>query len=493
MSTIISREQPPQHQPQHHLMKNDSSLSLYTILRFAFEYLVTLLVTSLTSVLLIKEPESKQDTEEDDLKKEYKQQPSIFPSLAKSNFTGNHSPEKPVDEDVLKPTVCSTGITSRILPYTNENGELEWKFTEAPGRELDAFKMQPEDHKKLTPTNSNDYVLKQESVTPGSISGSSESPTYSEVETPGSNNGQSYKCPHCDVEFKVRGYLTRHMKKHSSQKAYRCPFHDRSIYIDDNNITHKCHPSGGFSRRDTYKTHLKSRHFNYGKSIKSNERSNVPGQCAMCGELFSSAEIWCEIHVEGGECKFLPPGFKGKSRIKNKLRKQLKKNKTIDPELMPFADKVREEVEQEEEFKSNSNTNKKRNAKIREELQTVSPVPIPTSNQPVQQSMDTPASIYSSSSSYESQSSHSPYTPQSSRSPLVQPYVVQQHSYFDEIANNHRNRETKTTVKEDYDDEFCLDVDQLSTTLYNEMVNNFVQHPMQVPQHQQQQFQAPLY
>ena len=26
----------------------------------------------------------------------------------------------------------------------------------------------------------------------------------------------------------------------------------------------------------------------------------------MCGEHFNSAEIWCEIHVEGGECKFYP-------------------------------------------------------------------------------------------------------------------------------------------------------------------------------------------
>lgn len=492
MSTIISREQ-PQSPPQQQMKSNSSSsssFSLYTILRFAFEYLVTLLASSLSSILLVNEPKIKSTTEEDDLDIDSKQ-PSIFPSLAKSNFADNYSPEKPIDKDVLKPTVCSMGITSRILPYTNEDGELEWKFTEMSGRELDAFKLQPEDHKKLTPTSSNEYVSKQDSATPGSISGSSESPTYSEVETPGSTNGQVYKCPHCDVEFKVRGYLTRHMKKHSTKKAYRCPFHDRSIYIDDNNITHKCHPSGGFSRRDTYKTHLKSRHFNYGKSIKSNERSNVPGQCAMCGEQFSSAEIWCEIHVEGGECKFLPPGFKGKSRIKNKLRKQLKKNKTIDPELMPFADKVREEVEQEEESKLNMT--KKKQQKVKDELQSVSPVPIPASHQPLHQSMDTPASIYSSSS-YETQSSHSPYTPQSSRSPVVQPFVVQQPSYFDEIANAPQNAETNTGMKEDYDDEFCLDVDQLSTSLYNEMVGNLVQHSMPTPQHHQQQhFQAPLY
>ena len=67
----------------------------------------------------------------------------------------------------------------------------------------------------------------------------------------------------------------------------------------------------------------------------------------MCGEHFNSAEIWCEIHVEGGECKFYPWDLKGKSRIKNRLKKQIQKNKMIDPELVPFASKVLEEVEQE--------------------------------------------------------------------------------------------------------------------------------------------------
>ena len=94
MSTIISREQ-PQSPPQQQMKSNSSSsssFSLYTILRFAFEYLVTLLASSLSSILLVNEPKIKSTTEEDDLDIDSKQ-PSIFPSLAKSNFADNYSPE----------------------------------------------------------------------------------------------------------------------------------------------------------------------------------------------------------------------------------------------------------------------------------------------------------------------------------------------------------------------------------------------------------------
>ena len=102
---------------------------------------------------------------------------------------------------------------------------------------------------------SNESLAKDSSTTPASIS---DSPLHSETESTVSstiiaNSNQIFKCPSCDAEFRVRGYLTRHMKKHSTKKAYTCPFHDKSIYVDENNITHKCHSSGGFSRRDTYK------------------------------------------------------------------------------------------------------------------------------------------------------------------------------------------------------------------------------------------------
>ncbi|KAL6450946.1 STP2 Transcriptional regulator STP2 [Candida maltosa Xu316] len=456
-----------------HSTKEEPSFNLYNFIINVFEYLVSLFLSYSHSLLIVKGDETLEPTKRQTNNIEKPQ--NIFPTLKKSNFS-TYQPEKPVHDDVLKPTVCSTGITSRILPYTNEKGELEWRFTELPGRELDAFKLEPNDHgaiRRLTPTSSSEDISKDESITPNSVG---ESPVSSETESTftttsstNNNNGQLFKCPHCDAEFKVRGYLTRHLKKHSTKKAYTCPFHDRSIYIDDNNITHKCHPSGGFSRRDTYKTHLKSRHFSYEKLIKSTERSKVPGSCAMCGEQFTSAEIWCEIHVEGGECKFLPPGFKGKSRIKNRLRKQIQKNKSIDPELIPYANKVLEEVKQEQQQQEHQH----QSPPPSQQQQQPQPAPVPIAAAH-QQSMDTPASIYSSSS-YDSASTHSPYTPQSSRSPMSQPFVAKQMAYFDQIGNAY-GVEGSTSTKDDYDDEYCLDIDQLNSTFYNEMVGNYV-HP----------------
>ncbi|CAN3358563.1 transcriptional regulator Stp2p [Diutina catenulata] len=205
----------------------------------------------------------------------------------------------------MTPTLCSTGLTTHILPFKNENGELEWTFADG-GEELDAFRMSPSD---------------------GSVDGSpakalSSSSSDNLAESP--DDDKVHACPYCDTTFKIRGYLTRHLKKHATKKAYSCPFHKFSTYTDDNNVPHKCHPTGGFSRRDTYKTHLKSRHFTYPNGTKTKDRGQSPGSCGMCGERFANSEIWCEIHIEGAQCKHLPPGFKGKSRILKKLEKQAK-------------------------------------------------------------------------------------------------------------------------------------------------------------------------
>ena len=74
-----------------------------------------------------------------------------------------------------------------------------------------------------------------------------------------------------------------------------------------------------------------------------------------------------------------------------------------------------------------------------------------------QQSIATPASIYSSSASSTSsyESTHSPY-PQSSRSPLSHMYNPQQPPYFNQIAQAHQQDGQKNQVKDDYDDEYCL-------------------------------------
>ncbi|KAK9453414.1 hypothetical protein V1511DRAFT_74717 [Dipodascopsis uninucleata] len=106
----------------------------------------------------------------------------------------------------------------------------------------------------------------------------------------------NFQCPHCPSRFRIKGYLTRHLKKHAINKAYTCPFYDP-------NSPTPCHSSGGFSRRDTYKTHLKSRHFVYPAGTRSDQRAGKRGWCAACGMQFACNENWVENHVEGGECR----------------------------------------------------------------------------------------------------------------------------------------------------------------------------------------------
>lgn len=108
-----------------------------------------------------------------------------------------------------------------------------------------------------------------------------------------------FVCPHCSASFRIRGYLTRHMKKHAMKKAYSCPFFD----CEEKN---PCHPTGGFSRRDTYKTHLKARHFLYPPGTRSENRSKVGGTCRGCGTKFDSNERWVEEHIHKKQCPGLP-------------------------------------------------------------------------------------------------------------------------------------------------------------------------------------------
>lgn len=113
-----------------------------------------------------------------------------------------------------------------------------------------------------------------------------------------------YVCHYCDAQFTVRGYLTRHIKKHAVEKAYHCPFFD--VHLDP---SFRCHPTGGFSRRDTYKTHLKTKHFIIPKGTSLKDRLKTPGNCGMCGEAFENSETWCEKHIATGSCCKLPEGF----------------------------------------------------------------------------------------------------------------------------------------------------------------------------------------
>lgn len=107
----------------------------------------------------------------------------------------------------------------------------------------------------------------------------------------------SFDCIHCNASFKVKGYLTRHLKKHNSSKAFICPFYQKSGILGT-----KCHPTGGFSRRDTFKTHLKALHFIYPPGTKSNERNSISGRCAGCFEYFNNNFDWLINHIEAGVC-----------------------------------------------------------------------------------------------------------------------------------------------------------------------------------------------
>lgn len=458
----------------------------------------------------------------------------LFPTITKTSLSGK------IDEKSIpgNPQPCSTGLTTRLLPFKNERGEIEWTFTDdiVLGTELDCFKMTPTVVDRKIPVSSQDehmydhgheYHIKQENTLSPMSSNSSNNESIlsneknkkkDKEETPMTANSspylssdhdeykvkseedgetKTYNCPHCNAVFKIRGYLTRHIKKHAINKAYSCPFHKFSIYIDENNITHKCHPTGGFSRRDTYKTHLKARHFKYPHGTKTKDRSNTPGNCSMCGEHFQNSEIWCEIHIEGAECKFLPAGFKGKSIIKNRLKKQL---------------------------------TKQRSKKLGESVDSCSLFETPSSN-----SSKTPIPLDSNSMSYEYNNSNSPSNSTSSgntnnanlatnvvtpdtndqngstpiycnqlfqlptrktqqklqqhqqdekhqdQQPRQQNQELQhrqQHPYeqdeqqpdylmFEQFKPHKNVFQESQLMYEDYDDEFCLDVDQLNKTGFN--------------------------
>lgn len=118
------------------------------------------------------------------------------------------------------------------------------------------------------------------------------------------NKDGLFVCHYCDAKFKIRGYLTRHIKKHAIQKAYHCPF-----FMADVPPELRCHNSGGFSRRDTYKTHLRTRHFIYPRGVKPQDRSKSSGSCAQCGQRFENTDKWVEQHIESGECRGLPQDY----------------------------------------------------------------------------------------------------------------------------------------------------------------------------------------
>ena len=138
----------------------------------------------------------------------------------------------------------------------------------------------------------------------------------------GKDKDGDFVCHYCDARFKMRGYLTRHIKKHALEKAYYCPFFNDNLNKED-----RCHTTGGFSRRDTYKTHMKARHFKYPDGVKPADRNKFGGHCNACNEYFANANIWIKDHIENGQCKGLPkeylkqlPAQDSKQKITNRLK-----------------------------------------------------------------------------------------------------------------------------------------------------------------------------
>ncbi|CUM46674.1 uncharacterized protein AC631_05493 [Debaryomyces fabryi] len=142
------------------------------------------------------------------------------------------------------------------------------------------------------------YAAEQEQLETGKLLSQPHSMNGEKTKNTKINELLKYKCPHCEAKFKVKGYLTRHIKKHNTLKAFKCPFYEEPRSETKGT---KCHPTGGFSRRDTYKTHLKALHFIYPPGTKSSERSSISGRCAGCFQYFENNMKWLENHIENGE------------------------------------------------------------------------------------------------------------------------------------------------------------------------------------------------
>ncbi|CAI2019606.1 hypothetical protein SEUBUCD646_0H00670 [Saccharomyces eubayanus] len=229
-----------------------------------------------------------------------------------------------VDENGTVRTQLNLGEIISQGPVNNDLTKSQNDLLSSPL--LDESYINNEQYKALFPSSFLPITPISNVITPASKKSVDNSPLSDGVQgaTHESSETLPYICHYCDSRFRIRGYLTRHIKKHAKRKAYHCPFFDGSISQEL-----RCHNSGGFSRRDTYKTHLKSRHFNYPEGIKPQCRNKSSGACAQCGEYFSSSESWVETHIEAGSCKGLPEGYSERIREKKKTSK-MKMIKTLD-------------------------------------------------------------------------------------------------------------------------------------------------------------------
>ncbi|KAK9461312.1 uncharacterized protein V1516DRAFT_610388, partial [Lipomyces oligophaga] len=108
-----------------------------------------------------------------------------------------------------------------------------------------------------------------------------------------SYSSRPHSCRECGRGFSRPNDLLRHQKVHQGDYPFSCPFFSTEP---------RCHPSGGFSRCDTYKNHLKAMHFDYPAGTKKKDRAGAAGKCKGCLEEFATADDWVANHVEAGKC-----------------------------------------------------------------------------------------------------------------------------------------------------------------------------------------------
>lgn len=239
--------------------------------------------------------------------------------------------------------------------------------------------------------NHNSNILKQDN---GSTNSPSITASKSNDISPVSSNGNgtdvlpenfqlpegvNYICHYCDASFQVRGYLSRHIKKHAIVKEYTCPYYRHvnetksfmehnlktSYYKNDEDaedarkkfqsMKHVCHNHNGeFWRKDTLMIHLKKKHYSVdrntlklvleqkkleqGPNVKSKPKidaTKLPGTCICCNERFANADDFCNNHVLAGSCAALPNGYSIKTNLDDEDEK--KKNNKCVLKLIKFS------------------------------------------------------------------------------------------------------------------------------------------------------------
>ncbi|KAG0669860.1 species-specific tRNA processing [Maudiozyma exigua] len=243
-----------------------------------------------------------------------------------SNFSKN---DDIVAKDTPSPNKLDT-TTNQASPFSNNNTILNQLQKNYNKLDPQSHMFLHRDNLPITPDSNNNspndvQLNKNNQNKKRNYSSLNQSLTSSpDIDTSieGANKDGDFVCHYCDARFKMRGYLTRHIKKHALEKAYYCPFFNDNLKKED-----RCHTTGGFSRRDTYKTHMKARHFKYPDGVKPADRNKFGGHCNACNEYFTNANIWIKDHIENGQCKGLPkeyvrqlPAPDSKQRITNRLK-----------------------------------------------------------------------------------------------------------------------------------------------------------------------------